>query len=429
MIMRRNVVTVLLWMGAAAIFTIHVITQHRKSKEQVDDINERHISDVKTTIQKRTEIENIHQNINTKNHEEEEDETDRKLENDVDQNHVDKRELNDVNSASDVNNNYQHNQHDSGSGTVNLQNSLEKLQEEVEKLKVENKRLLEREHQFKNLARRLATQLKGREGGLLPKLDPYLPWIFAITPTYSRFTQKADLVRLSQTLLHVTNLHWILVEDSTFRTDLVSRFLHESGLSFTHLNARTPYKLQRKKGEKNNRHHRGVPQRNNALQWLRDNVDPKKTPGVVYFMDDDNTYHRKIFDEMRRTRRVSIWGVGFTGAAKWAGPIVKNGKVVRFHTNWAHDRSFPIDMAGFAVSLDYLLKEKKDVKFDMEAKRGYLEPTFLSQLTTMDQLEPMADNATKIYVWHTRTELPRASVSGEKALIKQGKPSDPAIEV
>lgn len=424
--MRRNIVTMLLWFGAAAIFTIHVIMQHRKTREQVEEISEQQITEVKTTILKRTELENIpliKQNVHEG--------TDEKSNSEINaQNHdrtAEKRELSDINSAGDINNNYQ--QHDSGSGTINLQNSLEKLQEEVEKLKIENKRLVERERQFKNLARRLATQLKGREGGLLPKLDPHLPWVFAITPTYARFTQKADLVRLSQTLLHVTNLHWILVEDSTFRTDLVSRFLHESGLSFTHLNIRTPAKAQRKKGEKHNRHHRGVFQRNIALQWLRNNVDPQKTPGVVYFMDDDNTYHRKIFDEMRKTRRVSIWGVGLTGGARWAGPVVKNGKVIRFHTNWAHDRTFPIDMAGFAVSLEYLLKEKRDVKFDMNAKRGYLEPTFLGQLTTMDQLEPLADNATKIYVWHTRTEIPRASVSGEKKLIKLGKPSDPSIEV
>ena len=37
--------------------------------------------------------------------------------------------------------------------------------------------------------------------------------IFMITPTYSRHTQKADMTRLLYTLLHVPNLHWIIVED------------------------------------------------------------------------------------------------------------------------------------------------------------------------------------------------------------------------
>ena len=99
---------------------------------------------------------------------------------------------------------------------------------------------------------------------------------------------------------------------------------------------------------------------------------------------------------MRWTRRVSIWPVGLAGGLKWAGPIVSNGKVVRFRVAWAPQRSFPIDMAGFAVSLNVLLSEKPDLNFDANAKRGYLEPTFLEAITTIDQLEPLADNCTKV---------------------------------
>ena len=168
----------------------------------------------------------------------------------------------------------------------------------IEKLKKEITSLKRKEKQLKSLARRLASKLKGKESGTLPKLDPKIPWIFAITPTYARFTQKADLVRLSHTLMHVTNLHWILVEDHTFRTDLVSRLLQETGLSFTHLNYRTPPEMQRKRGEPRRKHHRGVAQRNLGLKWLKENVDPDRTPGTVYFMDDDNTYHTRIFDEV-----------------------------------------------------------------------------------------------------------------------------------
>ena len=174
-----------------------------------------------------------------------------------------------------------------------------KYKSTIDKLKKEMQQLKRKEKQLRSLAKRLAAKLKGNEGGTLPKLDPKVPWVFAITPTYARFTQKADLVRLSNTLLHVTNLHWIIVEDHTFRTDLVSRLLYETGLSFTHLNHRTPMEMQRKKGEPRRKHHRGVGQRNTGLQWLRDNIDPDKTPGAVYFMDDDNTYHTKIFDEVR----------------------------------------------------------------------------------------------------------------------------------
>ena len=54
--------------------------------------------------------------------------------------------------------------------------------------------------------------------------------IFMITPTYARHTQKADLTRLLYTLLHVPNLHWIIVEDSPHKTDLITKFITVSFL-------------------------------------------------------------------------------------------------------------------------------------------------------------------------------------------------------
>ena len=67
------------------------------------------------------------------------------------------------------------------------------------------------------------------------------PPIYMVTPTYTRWTQKADLTRLAQTLMHVPNLHWILVEDSEEKTKLVTNFLlrHKNDLKSTHLNIRT----------------------------------------------------------------------------------------------------------------------------------------------------------------------------------------------
>ena len=52
-----------------------------------------------------------------------------------------------------------------------------------------------------------------------------LPWIFAVTPTYKRTTQKADLIRLTQTLQHVDNLKWIVVEDAYSRSDRLARWV------------------------------------------------------------------------------------------------------------------------------------------------------------------------------------------------------------
>lgn len=49
--------------------------------------------------------------------------------------------------------------------------------------------------------------------------------IFAITPTYVRLTQKVDLTSLCYTIQNIPNIVWIMVEDSTVKTDLVDRVL------------------------------------------------------------------------------------------------------------------------------------------------------------------------------------------------------------
>lgn len=45
----------------------------------------------------------------------------------------------------------------------------------------------------------------------------------------------------------------------------------------------------------------GVEQRNTALDWLRGHLQTiEDKRGVVYFMDDDNTYSLKVFEEVSR---------------------------------------------------------------------------------------------------------------------------------
>ena len=127
--------------------------------------------------------------------------------------------------------------------------------------------------------------------------DNQIPTIFFITPTYKRLTQKADLTRLSQTLLHVPKLHWILVEDSHEKTNLVQRFLAGCGVQFSHLAVRTPKQLITKEGDPRWLKARGVEQRNLGLKWIRQNYKDG-IDGVIYFGDDDNTYDLKIFEQV-----------------------------------------------------------------------------------------------------------------------------------
>lgn len=122
-----------------------------------------------------------------------------------------------------------------------------------------------------------------------------------------RLVQKAELVRLSQTLSLVPRLHWLLVEDAEGPTPLVSGLLAASGLLFTHLAVLTPKAQRLREGEPGWVRPRGVEQRNRALDWLRGgggavggekDPPPPGTRGVVYFADDDNTYSRELFEEV-----------------------------------------------------------------------------------------------------------------------------------
>lgn len=96
-----------------------------------------------------------------------------------------------------------------------------------------------------------------------------LPIIFFITPTAFRPTQKADLTRLSQTLSHIANLFWIVVEDSDEKSLFVDEIIYLSRLSAVHLNVITPSNKKLKEFDPNWKFSRGVNQRNIALRYIR----------------------------------------------------------------------------------------------------------------------------------------------------------------
>ncbi|XP_072015270.1 galactosylgalactosylxylosylprotein 3-beta-glucuronosyltransferase 1-like [Amphiura filiformis] len=232
------------------------------------------------------------------------------------------------------------------------------------------------------------------------------PKIFAITPTYARPVQKAELTRLLNTFLHITNFHWILVEDSENKTSLVSNFLEGSALNHSHLNVGTSLEYKVGKNEYATSKPRGVEQRNIGIDWLLENTKADE-PGVVYFADDDNTYSLRLFEEMRYTKKVSVWPVGLSGQRRFETPIVNAEGYVTGWNAWAPEsRRFATDMAGFAINLK-LFHEKPDVRFNIKAPLGYLETRLLEKLVAIEDLEPKAERCTKVYVWHTKTQQPR----------------------
>jgi hypothetical protein len=69
----------------------------------------------------------------------------------------------------------------------------------------------------------------------VPLTSQKTPRLYIITPTYRRAEQVAELTRMAQTLMHVQNLHWLVIEDAANKTQLVSDLLQRTGISHDHL--------------------------------------------------------------------------------------------------------------------------------------------------------------------------------------------------
>ncbi|CAI4224271.1 unnamed protein product [Auanema sp. JU1783] len=255
---------------------------------------------------------------------------------------------------------------------------------------------------------RLENLLRDRVN-LLPSGRKTDPVIYFVTPTNFRTGQKADLTRLSYTLSHVPNLFWIVVEDSSSKSNTVAEIIRRSHLPYAHMNVETPKEKKMKYSDPNWYLPRGVDQRNAALSWLRTQLISAKQ-GVVYFGDDDNTYDLRLFEELRSIKKAGIVPVGIVGGLIVEAPtLASNGSVVGFNAVWKPERPFPIDMAAFAVNLT-LITQNPSAGFKYDVPRGYQESQFLTSLGVKRwELEPKAQKCTKVYVWHTRTEKAKLS--------------------
>ncbi|CAI7830746.1 unnamed protein product, partial [Closterium sp. NIES-53] len=180
---------------------------------------------------------------------------------------------------------------------------------------------------------------------------------------------------------------------------------------------------------------KAVVQRNMALQ----HIETHRMDGVIYFADDDNVYAPQLFEEVRAVRVVGVFPVGFLFSADYAAvnpgkpsrpfverPLVQRGsdgvaRVVGWETfEWSIPkgkrggayRSFCSDMAGFAFSSRLLWTRltsipgypRHPVRFQA-IWGGYLETTFLSRLLpSPTYLQPIARDATDVWVWHMHAE-------------------------
>lgn len=171
---------------------------------------------------------------------------------------------------------------------MDLVKYLKRQQTELSSLKV---RLENKEKAFQQAEVRLRQKYRTYEISRALNLNENMPTIFAITPTFARDEQKSYLTRLSQTFLHVRKFHWIVIEDSKSKTQLVRNLLAKTGLNHTHLNIATPHGQSWLSGDI---------QRNRGLSWIRETLGQCDIRGVVVFANDDNTYDLRIFEEVMR---------------------------------------------------------------------------------------------------------------------------------
>ncbi|XP_059095800.1 galactosylgalactosylxylosylprotein 3-beta-glucuronosyltransferase S-like [Tigriopus californicus] len=258
--------------------------------------------------------------------------------------------------------------------------------------------------------------------------------LIIITPTYERSEQTAELTRLSQTLQLLIwaqmPLIWIIAHDSRVCHENVralidrklgsnpfgnrfdeaqknyNRPLVGTRLPVTILSAPMPSAFRDPERVRRFGLPRGVAGRRAALSWLIKHTRAND-PGVIYFADDDNVYDLEVFEEISKTHRLSMFPVGLLQPSGVRGPIVDvHGRVIGFLGGRRPFRMFPVDMAGFAFSLA-LLHQKRPL---MPFRATMEEEGFLRALgVDYGGIEPLANNCTRILVWHTMTAAPQVN--------------------
>ncbi|CAI5524219.1 unnamed protein product [Closterium sp. Naga37s-1] len=143
------------------------------------------------------------------------------------------------------------------------------------------------------------------------KPPPLPPRLILVTPTYTRAFQAAYITELTHTLRLVPPPHtWIVVESGN-KTDETAMLLERTAGYCAAAEAGGCRKLEyvhiATGDDEDQRWFRGVGQRNQALEYIeRENLE-----GIVYFMDDDNSYALQLFQELRKIHRIGLLPVGF----------------------------------------------------------------------------------------------------------------------
>jgi len=137
---------------------------------------------------------------------------------------------------------------------------------------------------------------------------------------------------------------WIVAEDGRQIDPRTTQFLKESGIPHIYFSHGPT-------------HYYGLAQWNVVLSlvgWLRSNL---YGDGPVLSVDDDAFIWSILLNKVWKLKKAITWQVVNIASGDGEdreGPIVKAGKLDRWATQWKPERTFPIDMGGFAVNSSLL---------------------------------------------------------------------------
>ncbi|KAI6196796.1 Galactosylgalactosylxylosylprotein 3-beta-glucuronosyltransferase [Aphelenchoides besseyi] len=232
--------------------------------------------------------------------------------------------------------------------------------------------------------------------------------IIIITPTHQRPERLADMTRFAQTLMHIRNIHWVVIEDSNATVPAVERILQRSRIPYVYFYTTTKPGFPRRGWVGLVVSAAVLMQR--IATWVSNTFEKNyrnyRRNAVVYFADDDNSYDIRLFDRyIRKVKTLGIWAVGLAGGALVEAPHVENGTITKFDVMYAPSRKFATDMAGFALGLPLVLNS--NASFHQGCVKVSPESCFLSQFKLeRKDAQPFGynDDPKEILVWHTKTK-------------------------
>ena len=207
--------------------------------------------------------------------------------------------------------------------------------------------------------------------------------IIFVTPTYKNPKRVFFINECIKKFSNIKNLIWILCEDDNNIDIEINELLSMTCIRYKYLS----FGPTKDKGNE---------QRNFCYEYIVNN----NINGIIYNADDDNEYDIKLFDEIKKTKNISIFPVGNLGPNGIERPIIQNGKILYWDAGWC-SRRFPIDMGGFAFNSKYLYKKRSENKklWDYYGIGG--ESEFINYITNSDEdLEFLCDNCNVCYVKH-----------------------------